>query len=165
MQKEIKINFTSGAIVLIPDSNTSVSSFSDHAITVPTVVTESSGTSIRKFAQILEFDFASHIHDLYSAPIMITANRNSGVSTHFMICAEKRGKSEKGMSSWYITTSSLTTSNWEIRIAESVLEKSADLNQCIEALAIRASGENFKLGAEDTAIKNSIKTLKCLIKN
>ncbi|MBI4709015.1 MAG: hypothetical protein HY764_02320 [Candidatus Portnoybacteria bacterium] len=161
MQKKIRINFTNRAVILVPDSNTQISSFFDYAITVPAVATESSGTSIQKFAQILESDFVTHIHDLHIAPITIMINWTSGTSLQFTIYAEKRGKSENGMSSWYVCASN----GWEVRIAEGVLQSVADLNQCVEPLAIKAAGENFILGTKDSAIQKSIKTLRCLNKN
>jgi hypothetical protein len=156
--ESISINLTSGATVLIPDSNTKISSYQENVITVPAVANESSGTSIKRFAQILESNFANHIHDLTSEPIMVTASWNSGTSEDIKIYAKKRGKSEHGMSPWYVHTSN----KWEIRIPEAVLEKSPDLNQCIEALVIKSVGGNFKLGTTDFAIKRSIETLQCL---
>ncbi|MBI2024312.1 hypothetical protein HYT00_02930 [Candidatus Giovannonibacteria bacterium] len=159
-QKEIIINFTSND-VLIPDSNTSITSYSQHAITTPSIKAESSGTTSWAYTQTLKSDFASQISDLCT-PITITAkDLVSGTSLRFFIIAERCGESVDGMSSWYIYTSN----NHEMRLAESVLERPADLNQCVEALVVKAAGRNFSLGTKDKAIIKSTKTLQCLNKS
>jgi len=153
--KEIKMKLTDGVDVLIPDSVTPISS-NDYAVTVPSVVAESSGTHlVKENCQVLESDFANRIQDLRSHPISVVIEKTSGTSKQFTVWAETVGQSSGGMSPWWICTSN----GWRMNLAERVLGSIADLNQCVEALVIKASGEGFPIGAAEKDIGKSVKTI------
>lgn len=160
--KKIKIDLTGyPGVVLIPDAHTQISS-QDYAMTVPSVIAESSGSYIQKKAnQVLISDFATHIHDLASKPVSVVMKTDSGTS-EFTIGAKKLvGGSYSGISSWQLFTSN----DWICNLAEAVIEKTSDLNQSVLALAIKAGGRDFNSPTEDKAIKKSMNTIQCLKKN
>jgi hypothetical protein len=154
MKHEIDLTSYSG-VILIPDASTKISS-QDYAVAVPSVAVESSGSYIQKRAHILKYDFATHIHDLASESISIAVKKDSGTS-EFSINATKLGESYEGMSPWWL----LTSNGWTCNLAEAVIEKPSDLNQCIEALAIKAGGGDFRSGTKERAIIKSIDTIQC----
>ncbi|OHA46572.1 MAG: hypothetical protein A3A80_01750 [Candidatus Terrybacteria bacterium RIFCSPLOWO2_01_FULL_44_24] len=161
MLKVIQMDLTrcSATGVFIPESSSQISQ-GDNAITVPSIANESSGSNFKN-ATILDSNLATHIHDLYQKSTIIKADKTSGTVKEFNIWATKLGRSFNGMSSWWIYTSN----GWQMNLAESVLEKAADLNQCILAICVNAAGENFRLGSSEAAIMKSTKTINVRKKN